>query len=164
MRLEPVYVVAPAASVPTRRAFLLAGGTFAAGMSLGGACGYALGARRAAVAPGPADAAADAAAIDEMLKPSGDVELDELRRLAVKAPIEELVEARPVFLTHFSRKYRSDRILWIGIERLCEAVIARTEITNRRIAAQSIIQVVENCEAQLQAKLSSHLMVLRSIR
>lgn len=163
MRLQPVYVVAPSASVPTRRAFLLAGGTFAAGMSLGGACGYALGARRSA-APGGDAAAADAAAIEQMLQPSGDVELDELRRLAVKAPIEELVEARPVFLTHFSRKYRSDRILWIGVERLCEAVLARTEISNRRIAAQSIVQVVESCETQLQTRLNVHLIALRSIR
>jgi hypothetical protein len=42
MRLDPIYLVAPKPnppSMPTRRAFLVAGATFTLGAAVGGACG-----------------------------------------------------------------------------------------------------------------------------
>ncbi len=165
MRLDPIYLVGPtpaAPSVPTRRAFLLAGGTFAVGVSLGGACGYAIGASAAkAQAPGPT---APEAAGGEDLEPSGDVELDEMRRLAVKAPIEELSKYRVEFIREFSRRYRNDEILWRGVARLCDEVISRTDYPNRTVAAVVLAQTIELGEPGLKKLLGSKISVLRSLR
>lgn len=167
MRLEPVFVVAPKATSPsmsTRRAFLLASGTFAAGATLGGACGYAMGSQ--APADGGAGAASPSAdpAADESPKPSGDVELDELRRLAVKAPIEELVKQRPIFLTYFGRRYRKDEILWRGVDRLCQEVLKRPDYPNRLLAANGLVQVVEQGEPGLKELVGDKVQALRSIK
>ncbi len=97
MKLNPVYLLAPKPkpqSIPSRRAFLIAGGTFLAGVGLGGACGYAAGAR------GSAD-------VGDELKPTGDANLDRLRWLAVGATIEELIENRLGFLNVLTLKWRS---------------------------------------------------------
>lgn len=155
MRLDPVLLVAPnapPATMPTRRAFVLGGAMFATGLSLGGACGYAIGSRRTGE-PG-----------EEELEKSGDADLDELRRLAVKAPIEELVKHRATFLRFVSRTYRKDAVLWRGVARLVEHVIAASEFTERSIAAQSLIQVIELGDEGMASSLRSRLAELRKIR
>ncbi len=166
MRLEPVFVVAPKAapSMSTRRAFLLAGGTFAAGATLGGACGYAMGSQAAADAGSTAAPPSADPAADEPLKPSGDVELDELRRLAVKAPIDELVKQERIFLTYFGRHYRNDEILWRGVERLCAEVLKRADYPERRIAAGVLAQMIEAGEPGLKRLIGDRLQSLRAIR
>src|SRR5262245_48568230 len=106
MRLEPVFLVAPKPkppSIPTRRAFLFIGISFAAGSTIGTACGYTLG--RASVSGDPG-------AGGELPPSSGDADLDELRRLAIAAPIEELVERRNLFIMMRNRTYPDDRYLW----------------------------------------------------
>jgi len=135
MRLDPVLLVAqdaPSATMPTRRAFLFGGAMFATGLSLGGACGYAFGARRAE-APAPAPASDD-------FEKSGDADLDELRRLAVKAPIEELVKHDAMFVTLVSRTYRRDLYLWRGMRRLADHVLENRAYPNRRMMAGVLIQ------------------------
>jgi hypothetical protein len=170
MRLDPVFLVEPkpaAASIPTRRAFLVAGGTFAFGLSIGGACGYAMGAASANGAGGGTGSEQEKeapAAQSEELKPSGDVDLDELRRLAVKAPIEELLEYRIPFLREFSLRYRNDEMLWRGVGRIADAVIARPDYPNRLIAATAIAQVIEFGEPGLQRLLGAKVRILRSLR
>ena len=154
MRLEPVFLVAPRPKPPsmtTRRAFLLAGGTFAVGAAVGGACGYSIGAK----------AEAGAAEGDLELAPSGDVELDELRRLAVKAPISELVEKRLVFLNCVTKIYPKDLVLWRGVARLVDAVLSPEPFSDRRIFAKWIAQVIEAADPAMTKGLVPRLPELR---
>jgi hypothetical protein len=117
MKLEPVYLVGPKKkqpSMPSRRAFLMAGGALCFGTVFGGACGYALGSARAEAA-------------SEELAPSGDADLDELRRLAVKAPLEELVRHAVPFLSERALRYHGDKTLWVGLGRIARAVVAQPD-------------------------------------
>jgi len=159
MRLDPVFVVAPKPvppTVPTRRAFLVAGATFVFGAAVGGACGYSAGV--ASVAPAKSADPADAE-----LEPSGDLELDELRRLAVKAPIEELIEKRLVFLNCLSKDYPRDRILWIGVRRLGERVLTDSKVSGRRLFSHFLAQVIEQGEPTLTVSLMPLATDLRRI-
>lgn len=162
MKLEPVYLVAKkrVPSMPTRRAFLFAGGTFVLGTSLGGACGYAMGVGAAEASAKPSDAAL----ADEELKPSGDVELDELRRLAVKAPIEELVERRVMFVAAATRVYRRDSIVWKGVGRLCDALLTTPTITDRRMWAHFLAQEIELSEPAIRDQLLAKVGELRKVK
>jgi hypothetical protein len=165
MRLDPVFLVEPkppAPSMPTRRAFLFAGSTFAVGISIGGACGYAMGA--AGRSDGPSGTGSKASDQDPPLAASGDVELDELRRLATKAPIEELAQHRVAFIREFSRRYRNDQTLWKGVERLCDEVIRRPDFPDRRIAATVLAQTIELGESGLQQRLASKVPLLRTLK
>lgn len=114
-------------TVPTRRVFLLAGITFAVGTAAGGWSGYAIG----------------AAAGDGELEPTGDADLDELRRLAVKAPIEELLAKRLVFLVNMSRHYRDDRILWRGFDRLVDVALHGGGVPDDRLFGRILAQTIE---------------------
>lgn len=169
MRLDPVYVVAPRAaspSMPTRRAFLLASGTFAVGATLGGACGYAVGAH-AAPAPEPEPSAAPPPAKpadDEPLKPSGDVDLDEMRRLAVKAPIEELVAIRLAFVNTMFDTYPKDEVLWRGVKRLCEFVLAGRPVDNKQHFARALAGVIEQGDAALTRDLKKFVPELKRVK
>lgn len=158
MRLDPVYVVAPKPappSMPTRRAFLVAGSTFALGAAFGGACGYSL---------GVASASSDAPAAEPDLEPSGDADLDELRRLAVKAPIEELVEKRLVFLSCVAKEYRSDITLWMGVRRLASAVQAQPTFPDRNITARLIAQTIELADPKFRSENAELAKALRALR
>ncbi|MBL9075880.1 MAG: hypothetical protein JNL08_00165 [Planctomycetes bacterium] len=158
MRLDPVFVVAPeptAPTMPTRRAFLLAGATFTFGAAIGGACGYSAGA---------AQAAGSAAPREEELTPSGDSDLDELRRLAVKAPIEELIERRLVFLRSVGALYRRDDTLWRGVVRLSEAVRSRDGFPDRLIIARLIAQNIEQADADFARRFEALGREMRQIR
>lgn len=117
MRLEPVYLLAPKKQPPTRRAFLVFAGGFAGGALLGGACGYSLGTMSAA-SPVPSSAGGPDSAKSDDLPSSGDARLDALRRLAVKAPIEELVGVWADWWGEFDFNYGKDPILWQGLDRL----------------------------------------------
>lgn len=165
MRIDPVFLVAPkpvAPSMPTRRAFLLAGSTFAVGVSFGGACGYAVGAGKSG--EGGGEESSGNGEGDKPLPSSGNVELDELRRLAVQAPMRELNEFRVGFLREFSNHYRNDQVLWRGVERLCKEVIARTDYPNRKTAATLLAQVIELGEPGLNKMLGGMVPTLRSLR
>lgn len=138
MKLEPVYLVAPRPkppSMPTRRAFLFMGFAFAGGSVVGGACGYSIGA---------------AIAKSGDLSPTGNAELDELRRLAVKAPLAELVENRLYFMMVFDRKYSSDEVLWRGVERLANAIAADPAFPDRRRMAKVMTLTIERLAPPLQ--------------
>jgi len=123
---------APPSTVPTRRVFVMAGVTFLVGTTTGGWWGYAAG---SAVAASEREAAE--------LAPTGDADLDELRRLAVKAPIEELLEQRLVFIGCLFREYPKDKILWGGAKRIAEALIEGRHIAERRLFSRFLAQVIE---------------------
>jgi len=162
MKLDAVFLVAPKPkppSIPTRRAFLIAGGMFATGAMLGGACGYSIG---AAVAPGPAVEPGKEPEPD--LVPSGDVELDELRRLAVKAPIEELVERASRFLQMRVQSYKTDAILWRGVDRLSREVSEGTNPLVTPVLASAVIVTIESGGFPESLRLQEHLPALREAR
>lgn len=154
MRLEPVLLVAPSAQpavMPTRRAFLLASGSLLLGAAAGGACGYSLGSTRVSVPATPADEEA-------ATEPStGDAMLDELRRLAVKAPIEELVQRGVFFVTSLNRSYTNDQVLWTGVDRLARELVRNEKIADRRLLARFIAQMIESGP-------EAHVRPLRSLR
>lgn len=155
MKLDPVFIIAPKPkppSMPTRRAFVLAGATFALGAAAGGACGYSLG------------AAANAQPEEEELAPSGDAELDELRRLAIKAPISELVQHRLMYLNSLSRYYRKDEVLWRGFERLCDVVMQDAAFPERRLSARLLAQMIEYAEPEYKERFAVRAQDLRAVR
>lgn len=160
MRLEPVYLVAPKPappSVPTRRAFLIAGGTFLAGAALGGACGYAAGV-------GGAEEQTPSPANDDTPPPSGDAELDELRRLALKAPIEELASKWLYFGDVFSKSYRRDPYLPTGINRIIDHLVATPSFDRRKVAAQFMRDIIVRGEPDFRRAMEHRLMDLSTIR
>lgn len=154
---EAVYLAAPKvkdAAMPTRRAFLIAGCTFSLGTAVGGACGYSLGAAAAPSTP----------TVEDELKPSGDVELDELRRLAIKAPLEELVQKRRVFLESLTIDYRTDAILWRGVERLTTKLLEDESFPDRRIFAKFLAQTIEYSDGDRRTRYADFEKQLRAIR
>lgn len=159
MRLDPVLLVAqdkPPATMPTRRAFLFGGAIFATGLSLGGACGYAIGSQRAE-ADGPVPA-------DDDFEKSGDADLDELRRLAVKAPIEELVKHRLLFVNATFADYPRDQVLWRGVRRLTEHLLSGGQMDDRRVFAAALAGVIERADLDLVRDLRPLLPDLRRVR
>ena len=158
MRIEPIYLLAPKPkppSIPTRRAFLIAGGTFFAGIGLGGACGYAAGISGTGEGSG---------AQEKLPESSGNAELDELRRLAIKAPIEELAGKWLYFTDMYASTYRKDEHLGTGLERLANYVIANEAIEQRKLIARSLSQAIKKAEPQLQDRLESQAMQLDRVR
>lgn len=137
--------------MPTRRAFVLGGAMFATGLSMGGACGYAIGSRRAEPAA-------------EVEESSGDADLDELRRLAVKAPIEELVKHDLLFITMTTRTYRRDQVLWRGMVRLADRVLADASYPNRRSVARVLVQCFQRVEPGLTDYPSDKLLELSKVK
>jgi hypothetical protein len=159
MRLdEAVFVLArpKVPSMPTRRAFVIAGCTFAAGMLVGGACGYSAG-----VAAGAETPPGEPSAVE--LPKSGDAELDALRALAVQAPIEELLANWMLFMTVMANSYRGDPVLWQGIDRMCAAVTSGTVADGRRIAS-GLRGMIERGDAKLAASRSHWLPRLAEVR
>ena len=130
MHLDPVYLVSPRPTPPrgARRAFLIGGATFFAGVGIG--CGYGQ-----HVGAAPATAPRDAANIDPVL--------EELRTLATHAPLDALVAARFRLLHHLERDYPEDDVLWAGVGRLAQACIARANFPDRSLAAPWLARRIE---------------------
>lgn len=107
MEVEPVYVVVADArtNAPSRRSFLAAGLAFACGGVLGSTSGF--------VAANWSSGAAVGAR---------DEELERLRRLAVLAPVDELLDEGWTFLARLGCDYREDADLWHGFERLAARI------------------------------------------
>ncbi len=141
MRLEPVYLVAPKPkppSMPTRRALLGMGVALLAGGGIGSAFGYALGRRQR-------DAAADLPG--EIDTPSGDPEVDELRRLAVQAPIEELMAQAGPFLVMLGQRQAMDVVAWRGVDRIAEQLLGRPDLPQRGMLVRFTKQLIDRRQA-----------------
>ncbi|MGE3351896.1 MAG: hypothetical protein AB7O84_09155 [Planctomycetota bacterium] len=126
----------------SRRAFFGMGIAFVVGSAIGSACGYSVGSRAAATAAGRDGD-------EDPLTPTGDADLDELHRLAVVAPIEELMGAAQTYLMLMSRTYRSDRVLWRGFERIARELVDVTVEADRPLCVFAA-QVVEQGETPLR--------------
>lgn len=159
MHLKPVFLLAPKPeppTVPSRRAFLIAGGTFFAGAALGGACGYAAGS--SGVGEQPSDPFVEA------LKPTGDANLDALRNLAVKGSIDELVAKWFALLSAVNDTYPDDTTLWFGARRICDEIISNDKIRERRQIAGWAIQVISFATSSEATELRPLLNELRLVR
>jgi hypothetical protein len=135
--------------VTTRRAFVIAGATFALGAAAGGSYGYSL-----ALAESLPMRAAE-------LLPSGDGELDELRRLAVEAPVAELVQHRLDFTHGLFRDHPHDPVLWRGIGRLCDAVLGDEPVPDRSAFARTLAHVIERGDPAMTSSLVERVQALR---
>jgi hypothetical protein len=148
MRLDPVYLVEPESpAAASRRAFLCMGGTFLLGAGLGGVCGYA---GTSSLRAQSSDEPSAGNARDPLLA--------DLRRLARDGTEDELLLAR-FRLPHFvSAHYPHDGVLWGGIERLSQIVLARADCPDRLVLARDLANLIEQLEPpQLVADLSSQL-------
>ena len=96
--------------------------------------------------------------------PSGDAELDELRRLAVVAPIDELFENRLYFGDLYSTSYRHDNYLATGIERMAKHVLTTTRLERRRHLGNFVAQFIEYGEDSLKQRLGHYVHALRVVR
>lgn len=119
--------------VSTRRAFLIAGATFAVGAAFGGGLGH-----RIATATAGATERDEPDPLD-----TDDPELRELRRLAVEAPLAELVERRLIYVHLLTKSYWEDPILWRGVRRLIDATLGGHQMEQRRLFARFLAQVLE---------------------
>lgn len=151
MRIEPVFLVAPPPPVSgvSRRSFLFAGATFACGASFGGACVFASGGARLP---------------DDALAPTGDAELDQLRRLAVEGSDAQLAQHRLLFVASTFSHYGRDPVLWHGVGRLCDLVVADAAFPDRARFARALAGVVERADAPFATELQQRAKALRSVR
>lgn len=90
-----------------------------------------------------------------------DADLAELRRLAVDAPLGELLQHRLLFMFRLGNEYHMDPVLWSGVERLCDAVLAGEPIADRRLFARLLAQTIEKAQAPGAAALRSRVPELR---
>ncbi len=131
--------------MPTRRAFLLAGSTFVVGACVGGAAVHAM----------------HAPATEEQA-PTGNAELDELRRLAVKAPIDELLRKGPPFMMALTTTYPGDAILWRGVGRMSDAMVAGTDVDRKLVGA--VIDAIKFLKPPETLGLQARLPKLQELR
>ncbi|MGC6488514.1 MAG: hypothetical protein ACON4Z_12785, partial [Planctomycetota bacterium] len=127
---------APTERPSTRRAFLLAGGAFVAGVSLGsGGSGVSSdGASPADVSPADDRAPAPATASGR----GRDQERDLLRRLVTHGAVDALIDARFRLLHFVASDARHDEVLWSGVARLGRACLNHPSFPDRLVAAQWI--------------------------
>ncbi len=155
MRLDGAVFVRPAPkvpSMPTRRAFVIAGCTFAAGIAVGGACGYSAGV-----------GAAQSSAPTDKLESTGDPDHDEFRRVA-RGPLDELMAVHLPFVNHARSAYVDDPVMWQGVSRIVDALIAGHPVENRRASARWIAQVIEQSKVEHAKPLLSSVQTLRNIK
>jgi hypothetical protein len=96
--------------------------------------------------------------------PSGDAELDELRRLALEAPIKELAGRWLYFGDVFSKSYRDDQFLPKGIDRLIDHLVATPKFDRRKVAAQFMRDIIIRGEPKFRKDMEHRLMDLSTIR
>ncbi|MCR9244617.1 MAG: hypothetical protein NXI31_06265 [bacterium] len=165
MKLQPVYLLAPEPepkSMTSRRAFLLAGCTFATGTLIGGACGYSLGASRGSGEP---EDPKKVGSNDEVeLKSTGDSTLDELRRLAIKAPVGDLCAKADLFMNLKGLDYPDDPVLWQGMGRLMEEAVNNPNQPFERNTLSLLIRFVEKANPPQELRLDRYLPALRERR
>lgn len=96
-------------------------------------------------------------------EPSGNAELDNLRRLALTASTEELSDQWIYFADVFATDYRTDPYLVTGIERLATQVIAYKDVERRHLRSRVLAQTIELGEAHLQQRLGHLVPKLRAV-
>ena len=153
MRLEPLAVFDPwpELPIPTRRALLGMGVAVLVGSITGGACACAMGG-----SPRPVG--------QETPTLMDDVQLDELRRLAVASPLSALLDKRMQFLTLRDRLYPDDHCLWRGVRRIAEAIVdPGCPLEDRRTMARLIACTVTKSTSSNARTLADQLPLLEMV-
>jgi hypothetical protein len=167
---DAVYVLSSGPQprpLPTRRMFLLIGGAFLGGTAVGGACGYSIGVARGESVQqpaGPETPAKPAAGEEPELGTSGDIELDELRRLAIKAPLDDLFEKASMFLTMQLKHYKDDPILWRGVERMSREILDNKDKRFDQLIIGVVIQNIRYLEPPPELGLRERMPALQARR
>ena len=139
---------------------MIAGATLLAGAGLGGACGYAAGAHVATEAASvPTDDLPS-----QWMKPTGDSQLDELRRLAVQAPDHELFSKALTFLDLLREHYSTDAALWHGAERIGKGILNDQKFQSRRGLAKWLCQVIRRNDPTMSPLLQKLLPELEKVQ
>ena len=107
--------------------------------------------------------AAFGCATHEVLPPSGDSDLDQLRHLAVNAPIDELTTNRMMFLGNVVTDYRHDEYLWRGMARLCDVVLADASLPDRRLFALGLAEAIQGGDARYTTALLGRVNELKAL-
>jgi len=135
MRLRPVYLVRPrepAATRTSRRAFLVAGGTFLSGLGCGLVAAFGA----------PVHAASDGDRATP--QPPVDPRLQRLREVCRDGSIDELIDAEGAVLFFLESGFSNDPALWTGVERICGAVCRLEQFPRRRTVARRWARAIEN--------------------
>jgi hypothetical protein len=150
VEVEPVYVVVADArtNAPSRRSFLAAACAFACGGLVGSASGFA------AASWASSDAAAGVR----------DEELERLRRLALSAPVDELLDEGWTFLARLGCDYREDQDLWRGFERLAERVTEPSADARCRELARFAREVLARADGSVEPVRSRWASMLEEVR
>ena len=161
MATDPGHLVPPRAApmVASRRGFVGVALSFVAGGVLGAAGGYSIARAVASSVLSPA-----VPTTGDDLPLSGDSELDELRWLAVRAPIETLTERSAVLIVRLYRDYPNDPYLWQGIGRLCRTVVAGEQPASQVLIAIQLVPLIEHCHPPTSLGLEQYLPALRGIK
>ncbi len=124
-----------------------------------GAFGYSMTSASTALEVGATDATGE-----DPLELTGDSDLDELRRLAIKAPIDELMNMAGTFVDCLLDTYPRDKTLWRGIERICDALMAGRSSPDGRLFPRYLAQFIENADPSLTKNLIHRTRDLRRIK
>lgn len=117
--------------------------------------------------PGKSIALRDSSTVparSDALLPSGDAELDELRRLALIAPINELADKWIYFLDVFSVSYRHDPYIPVGVDRLIDFIAANPGCDDRYLKSIVLIDIITRGEPELYERLKHRIPELRRMR
>jgi hypothetical protein len=167
MKIDPVYLLAPVpkpSTIPTRRAFLLTAGGLLVGAIGGGACGYSMGLAAQPVANASTEPKLAAPVVEEELKTSGDAELDYWRKVALKAPLDELFEKAPMFLHVRVTDYPKDEVLWRGFERIVIEIRDNPARSVGEGLLAALASHIEGTSTSFSPSLREHVSMLRDRR
>jgi hypothetical protein len=90
--------------------------------------------------------------------------LDELRRLAISAPITELMDRHMVYLDRMTATYPRDEILWSGAKRICDEVLNNSNLDSRRSIAGWLATVIERGDLNMTADLRPSIARLKRVK
>lgn len=154
MKLEPVYLVAPRARIPTRRAFVLAGLAGAAGVGCGFVAGRALAGPAGDAPPDPGSAPVDA----ELL-----ARIQWAERLAQRSDVDELLANLPALLgvvdEAASRGLDSD-VMWRAVAKTARAVADDGSVPWRAPAARALVRLLERRPGAVTTDLQGRLQTI----
>ncbi|MFK7742289.1 MAG: hypothetical protein AB8H80_18390 [Planctomycetota bacterium] len=93
---------------------------------------------------------------------SGDAELDELRRLALEAPIEELAHNWLYFLDSFGKSYRTDEYLPSGLGRFARHILKTPNLPERAMKRAATLPCIRFAEPFVQKQLAAERIALQN--
>ena len=134
-------------STATRRALLGMGFAFLGGAIVGGSCGYSFASTAETGGPGS----------------TGDPEQDRLQALARHGSDAELMAVSRPFVVALVRTYPEDAVLWHGVDRIAQILVADDQAPERGVMARWLVQVIECAETEAADSCRKHTSSLEGI-